>query len=58
MTPSHGSSATYFISFNVIESVAISKILGNGALATSCRASDDEDVVMIGDGHCGSLGRV
>lgn len=43
------------ITLNVVEAISIRQMLGNGALAAACRAGDNEDVVVGGDGHLSSL---
>jgi hypothetical protein len=39
------------ISLNVVKTITLGKVLCNSALAASCWSSDDENVVVICDGH-------
>ena len=50
----HGITA-YLVALDVVKPITISKILGNGTLAASCWASDDEDMVVVGNRHFSCL---
>ena len=47
--------ATNLVTLDVVEAISVGEMLGNGALATACRARDDEDVVVRGNGHVARL---
>lgn len=51
-------SMTYVVTLNVFESITFGKIFGNRAFAATRRAGNDEDMVMICNGHVDRLYRV